>query len=46
LVGLVKRVVDHLGAETIQATTPDVPFSPLPVESMTITAEMAILRRR
>jgi hypothetical protein len=46
LVGLVKRVVDHLGAETIQATTPDIPFSPLPVESMTITAEMAILRRR
>jgi hypothetical protein len=45
LVGLVKRLVDHLGAEVIRTTTPDQDNAPLPLESMTITKKMTILRR-
>jgi hypothetical protein len=45
LVGLVKRLVDHLGAETIRTVTPDQRLAPLPLESVTITKKMTILRR-
>jgi hypothetical protein len=45
LVGLVKRLVDHLGAETIETVAPDPAHSPLPLESLTITDKMAVLRR-
>jgi hypothetical protein len=45
LVGLVKRLIDHLGAETIQATATEQEHSPLPVASLTINKKMAVLRR-
>jgi hypothetical protein len=45
MVGLVKRLVDHLGAEVIKTVAPDRAHAPLPLDSVTITEKMAILRR-
>jgi hypothetical protein len=45
LVGFVKRLMDHLGAESVRAVSPGEPHDPLPVESLTITDDLAVLRR-
>jgi hypothetical protein len=45
LVGLVKRLVDHLAMRPVQDDDPGQPHTPLAIESLTITPEMAVLRK-
>lgn len=45
MVGLVKRLVDHVAAPDIRSTAPSMVHRPLPLESMTIRRGIVILRR-
>jgi hypothetical protein len=46
MVGLVKRLIDHVTWAGDEQTAPDSITGPLPVESMTVRPAMAVLRKR
>lgn len=46
MVGLIKRLIDHVAGPSIQNVTPTAVGHVLPVDSMTVRQGMVVLRRR